>query len=466
MGEIGLGVPSLPTYLLIPVTILTGVLMLFAMVRIRNRPAAFVMGAAWLRYIMSAFHEVTYRPLVAGMSSNALGSIGMVGLGLLTINWRHLAFKLLLPIYAMIIVAGISTIANGPQAISGFITVATKFGYLIVVTLSVFESLRRARRGDFMTAFLWVFVAPLIFQLFSIVLHIAKHTESDQCPTCSDSLSYIGGYHHEAAFSVVLATALLAACFAERLNKYIRNGIVLVCLVGIFFANYRTTIIAITPFLAAYFGFSSLSRFPRRDRPFVSSAIILFGCIAFGLATIVLGDRFQDLGVVATGHTNLLKPPEEFSVDETRVLSGRAHIWSQYIYAWIRGSTINHLFGFGPESWQNVFRLYAHNTLVNNLYEYGFPGVVGALWLWFSMLVAALRVRHPQRGMLVGAHVSFIVLNMSTMPMWMIEGNLLYGLICGYTLYLLSLQRRTPARKEQSGSRSHPALELEQRPGA
>src|SRR5262249_8540454 len=96
MGEIGANVPSLPTYLLIAVTVLTGALIVFVMAQMRNAPASFVMGAAWVRYIMSAFHEVTYRPLAAGMSANALGSIGMVGLGLLTINWRHLAFKLLL----------------------------------------------------------------------------------------------------------------------------------------------------------------------------------------------------------------------------------------------------------------------------------------------------------------------------------------------------------------------------------
>ena len=109
---------------------------------------------------------------------------------------------------------------------------------------------------------------------------------------------------------------------------------------------------------------------------------------------------------------------------------------------------MNYLFGFGPESYQEAFPLYAHNTLVNHLYEYGMVGVAGVLYLWLSMLVAALRVRHPARGILVGAHVSFLVLNMATMPMWMVEGNILYGVICGYTFHLLSLQapREAPAR--------------------
>src|SRR5262249_38752424 len=161
----------------------------------------------------------------------------------------------------------------------------------------------------------------------------------------------------------------------------------------------RTVLVAIAPLLAAYFGFSSLRQFPKRDRPFVVSALIMLGCLVFGIITMALADRFQDVGVAASGHVNFFKPPEEYSLDEARLLSGRAHIWSTYIFGWLRGSTINHIFGFGPEAWDGVFPLYAHNTLVSSLYEYGFWGVIGDLWLWFSMLAAALRVRHPQRGM-------------------------------------------------------------------
>jgi hypothetical protein len=55
----------------------------------------------------------------------------------------------------------------------------------------------------------------------------------------------------------------------------------------------------------------------------------------------------------------------------------------------------------------------------------------------------------------------FLALNMGTMPMWMIEGNILYGIICGYTLYLLSLQGRAPQNAQQ------PAVARQaQRPGA
>jgi hypothetical protein len=444
-NELGLGAPSLPGYLLYPGAILTGIIVLAVMVRMRDRAAAFVIGASWLRYVMSAFHAVTYRPLVAGMSANAAASIGIFLVGLLAINWRHLALKLMAPFYVLIAIAVASAVANG-QLGPGLVTVVTKYGYLIVITLAVFAAMLRSKNGTFMTSLLWSFAPLLLFQALSIAFGISKNTEAG-----AGSVSFIGGYNHEAAFSVTLATCLTVACFAERISKPLKTGIILACVLGIVLANYRTTLVAVAPLLLMYFASSSLLRFPFRDRPFVVSALIVIAGLALGLAGILFAERFQDVGVATSGDVNFFKPPEQYSVEETRLLSGRPRIWSMYIFGWIRGDMLHHIIGFGPESWGQSFSLYAHNTLVNQLYEYGIVGVVGMIFLWFSMLAAALRVRHPQRGTLIGAHVAFLLLNMSTMPMWMIEGNILYGIICGYTLYLLSLQARQQPRASRRG---------------
>ncbi|OQW63186.1 MAG: hypothetical protein A4S17_07690 [Proteobacteria bacterium HN_bin10] len=439
-NELGLQAPSLPAYLLYPIALLSALIMLYVMGRSRDRAAAFVMGAAWLRYVMSAFHTITYRPLVAGMSANALASMGMFLVGLLTIDWRHLALRFLLPFYVLIVLAIVSAFANGGVT-PGLITVISKHGYLIVILLSVFGAMRRARAGDFMTSMLWAFLPTLIWQALSVAMGIGKATETD-----ATAVSYIGGYNHEAAFSVILATCLTVACFTTQLNKTVRLAIVLACIAGIVLANYRTTLVAVAPLLLMFFAFSSLRRFPLRDRPFVVSALIVLLAIGLGFASLLFAERFQDLTVATSGDVNFFKPAQYYTVEESRLLSGRPRIWSAYIYAWLEGDLTEHVIGFGPESWNDVFPLYAHNTLVNYLYEYGIIGVVVILWVWFSMLAAAIRVRHPHAGVLIGAHLSFLVLNMSTMPMWMIEGNILYGIICGYTLYLLSLQKRAPAR--------------------
>jgi hypothetical protein len=165
----------------------------------------------------------------------------------------------------------------------------------------------------------------------------------------------------------------------------------------------------------------------------------------------VFAERFSDVGAATSGHVNFFKPYDQYTVEESRLLSGRPRIWSMYIYGWLGGDLSEHMLGFGPESWSKVYWIYAHNTLVNYLFEYGIVGVIVILFVWFSMLAAALRIRHPHRGVVVGAHLSFIMLNMATMPMWMIEGNMLYGIICGYTLYLLSLQQqRRPGLRDRT----------------
>jgi hypothetical protein len=433
-NELGLYSPSLPAYLLYPVALLSLLIIVFVMARTRDRSAAFVIGASWLRYVMSAFHTITYRPLAAGMSANALASMGLFVVGLMTIDWRHLALRFLLPFYVLIALAIVSAMANGGVT-PGLITVITKHGYLIVVILSVFGAMRRAKGGDFMSAMLWSFLPVFAYQALSVIFGVGKLTETDATAT-----SYIGGYNHEAAFSVILATCLTVACFTTKLNKQLKTGIVLACVVGIVLANYRTTLVGVAPLLLMYFAFSSLRRFPLRDRPFVVSFLIVLVAIALGGVSLLFAERFNDVNVATSGDVNFFKPPDHYTVEESRLLSGRPRIWSAYIYAWLDGDLTEYVIGFGPESWNDVFPLYAHNTLVNYLYEYGIVGVFILLWVWLSMLSAALRIRHPHAGVVVGAHLSFLVLNMSTMPMWMVEGNILYGIICGYTLYLLSLQ--------------------------
>lgn len=441
-AELALSAPSMPGYLLYPVVGLSAIIIFYVLARVRDRAAAFVIGATWLRNVMSAFHAVTYRPLVAGMSGNAVASIAVFLIGLMSINWRHLALKFLMPVYVVIGIALVSAVINGNVG-GGLITVVTKFGYFIVIMLSVYGAMSRAKNGAFLSSMLWAFLPVLLLQGLSVVFDVSKRTETD-----INAVSFIGGYNHEASFSVTLATCLTVACFTDRLNKHVKTGIIFACIVGILLANYRTTLVAIAPLLLMYFGFSTLQRFPKRDRPFVVSGLIVAIALVGGLASLVFAERFQDVTVAASGDVNFFKPPEAYTVEETRLLSGRPRIWSMYIYAWLRDDTMTHIIGFGPESWSTRFPLYAHNTLVNYLFEYGIVGVVGLLFLWFSMLSAALRIRHPHRGVVVGAHLSFLMLNMSTMPMWMIEGNILYGVICGYTLYLLSLQSRSAQRAQ------------------
>jgi hypothetical protein len=80
-------------------------------------------------------------------------------------------------------------------------------------------------------------------------------------------------------------------------------------------------------------------------------------------------------------------------------------------------------------------------------------GVAALLWLWFSMFRLALKTDPGERTILISAHASFFLLNMATMPHWQIEGNIFYGLLCGYTIAKERLYfratRSTPATPSQ-----------------
>jgi hypothetical protein len=442
MNELGImPAPSLPGWVLYPIAVLSALVIIVVMTRSGSRAGSFVIGAVWLRNVMQAMHTVTYRPLMAGMSANAVVSILLVGIGFLSINWRHLALRFMIPFYLLVALAIASAVANGNIG-PGLITVLSKFGYLIVITLSVYGAMKKSEDGSFMTSMLWAFAPVFLYQVFSIVLGVSKHTEIDV-----NANSFIGGFNHEAVFSVILAAALTVACFTTKLSKYLKYGIIFACIAGIVLANYRTTLVAIAPLLLMFFGFSSLARFPFRDRPAVVSVLIVLVGLSLGLVSLLFAERFSDVAVATSGDVNFFKPWDQYTVEESRLLSGRPRIWSLYIYGWLDGEITQRLIGFGPESWDTIYPIYAHNTLVSYLFEYGVIGVACILFLWFSMLAAALRVRHPHRGIVIGAHLSFLMLNMSTMPMWMIEGNMLYGVICGYTLYLLSLNKQAKPRR-------------------
>jgi hypothetical protein len=136
-------------------------------------------------------------------------------------------------------------------------------------------------------------------------------------------------------------------------------------------------------------------------------------------------------------------------------MSGRPLIWSSYIYAWADGTPLQHLFGLGPESWEGVFKVYPHNTLVATLYELGWFGVAAMIALWTVMFVAAASAR-GHRFQLIAAHLAFFLLNMATMPFWQVEGLALYGLLCGYTVHAA----RASARRDAAPARLAEAATL------
>lgn len=441
------GGPSFGLAILAPATVALLVLVVVAGMRIKSAAGRFVIAALWARYIFGAYHVYMFKPLAAGLSGNALTSIAITGIGLLVIHKRNLLLAALLPIYLLILLIFVSAGLNGDMM--GAVGVAVKYAYFAVLMVATFEALRQDEDGTLVPLLLWAFAPLLLFQWLSLALGLPKGSET------GDGVVWIGGFNHEAAFSMALSAAFVAGCLAYRLHPALRFGFMVAALTGIVLAGYRTAIAAMAPLAFATF-WAALPQYVKRDQRRAVGAISLIIAVAGAAAFAVLyHDRFTDVVTFLSDPGSLIKDPRSFTQVERQIMSGRAVIWSQYIYAYSAGQPFQLLIGFGPESWANDFTVYPHNTLIGTLYELGGIGFGAMLLLWLTMAGLALRARGEERLILLSGHFSFIVLNFATMPFWQVEGLALYGLLCGYTLF--SARAAVFSRRAAiSGSVRHP----------
>ncbi|SEH13226.1 hypothetical protein SAMN05428974_0705 [Sphingopyxis sp. YR583] len=419
--------PSFGLAILLPVTAVLLVSLVIAARRAGSVAGAFVVVALWMRYTAGAYHLYMFKPLAGGLSGNALLSIGVTAFGLLfVVRPANLALKWLLPVYALILLALFSAALNGDAA--GGINAAVKYAYMIVILVAVFQALRIDPEARFLSWAMVSFLPLLVFQMLSLALNLPKGSED------GDGLVWIGGYNHEAAFSVAMMTGFLVGCFAKSAPRWVRIAFLTATFIGVLLAGYRTTILAFAPLALAVF-LSGLTMSVRRDqRAAMAVTAMVAGVLFVSVAALFYSEKFADLAAFLADPAGMIKPPRDFDLLERQVMSARPLIWSSYIYAWAEGTPIQHLFGLGPESWEGVFKVYPHNTLVATLYELGWSGIAAMVTLWTAMFAAAASAR-GERFKLLAAHFAFFLLNMATMPFWQVEGLALYGLLCGYTIH-------------------------------
>lgn len=415
--------PSLPMWFLLPATGLFAVATIYWIMRTPGRAARYLIFVCWVRYTLGALHEFTYREAFFGLRWVALGSAALIALGLVVLDKRRLFSKPFVPVVAICGLMVVSAIIN--QDLGRTIDPILRFLFFILTTVAVWQALE-SNGSSVIRRLLFVFAQPIVFQLASIALGVAKAGELD------GSVSFIGGYYHEELFSLILAAAFLTAILATKLDAWVRAAVFALSLVGIYLTDYRTTILAVVP-LAMTFVLVVVPRLVRTDqRTLARLAAVLVGTGIIIAAIAATGGRYSELAAI--GSTDLFKPPEAFTYADQRILSARPYIWSQYLYAYAESPVVQQIIGHGPDSWVGKFPLYAHNTVVSFLYELGVVGVAALFWLWLSMVQLARQTGSMERALLIAAHVSFILLNMATMPHWQIEGNIFYGLLCGYTI--------------------------------
>ena len=425
--------PAFPIHILLPVCGAGFLLAVIQVWRLWDVYAGFLLLAMWLRYSLGAFHSYTFRPLVFGFSIVALSSIFIIAAGMVLIGPRNLLLRKLAPVHVIILIIVISAAYN--ETWLGAINVTLKWLYLVAFTVAAYAAIERNGPDRVFRSLAAVFAAPIVLQWLSVALHMGAPNEDR-------TLSYIGGYHHEQAFSIIMLTFLYVTALSPSLSAtkaYIR---LFLAAAGLALANYRTTILAAMLPIVSLALAKAVGNFVPKQR---STAFVFIGALSIvaliGIAQLV-HDRFADLGNALARGVSLIQPPEYFTNEEAHLFSGRIYIWSQYIDAYLRGDLFQILFGFGPDSWIGRFPLYAHNTFISQLYELGIAGVAAVVWLIGANVVKAAYTVGNSRLLLLSCHIGFIILNLATMGLWSLEGLILYGLLLGHTWYLRS---RLPA---------------------
>lgn len=418
---------ALPLAVSLPVLLILLIALAVAVTRLKTRAARYVLIVLWLRFAMDSLSSLALREAFAGMSWNAIGSILFTVAGLTIIRHRHLLLAALLPIYGLLAIMAVSSFANGiPFAM---VEQGAKFGLLICLIVSTYEAANDEGVERFAAALIVPFLLPIAMQAASLGLGIGKVADGD------GSVSYVGGFFHESVFSISVAAGLVALCFAERLGSIPRMLFLLASAGALIAANYRTTVIAMLPLLLYLLASIPLLALRRNARLLVASVGALLAIVAVSSVDLELGQRAQTVVDFAATPSKLIRPLDSFTEEERQQASGRSYVWSKYVEGFDRSPPLQKLIGHGPDSWEAVFNVYAQNTVISYLYEIGWIGAGIVVILWLVMALLALRTPPSVMPAILLLHFGYAVLNMSTQPFWAIEGLMMYGLICGFTLH-------------------------------
>ncbi|HVK99623.1 MAG TPA: O-antigen ligase family protein [Dongiaceae bacterium] len=417
------------------------------------RILVFAVCAIFFRFMLSAFHPYTYPPMVGPLSINAVFSAFIIGVGFLLIDHRLLRLQFLIPIYALLVLIIVSAVYN--NTVKESIDSLLKWMFFIVIVLAIYESLIRCGRALTLEKLTKSFCIPVLLQILSVAAGYSKLSEFDE------SISYVGGYYHEAVFSVIMITALMLSALRQTaLPRAPRSWSVLplILAVNVALTNYRTNILSM---LLPLWGYLYI-RFLRRGAPLakVVAALVLTGCV--GMVAMLdfsaLIDRFSEIGTVMDESASLIKSPQYYTEWEQDYFSARVYIWSQYIDAYNHGNLMQHLIGMGADSWEQLFRKYAHNTFVSYLYELGLIGCLIIAYFFLRNMVRCFSGPLTTYSLLLFmCFLGFLVMNLGTMPLWQIEGMILFAVLNALA-WELKLTQMVPARGATEAVTQTPTL--------
>ena len=394
----------------------------------------FTFWLVFIRLVLAAFHEYTM-DRIAPVSIISVYSIVMVAASFiyLLINKQSIIFsKDHFFIKCILLVMCLSALLNNQifQVIPSII----KWLFLLQFTLLLLLCMRNNGADRVLKALLIAYSYPCALLIFSIFLGEVKASEAD------GSKSFIGGYYHEAVFSMIIFTAAvlyLSSKLVDRKQKELYFvPMLLFFVVMLLSINYRTTLIAFI-FTVMFVLYAQFNR-----QLYVQKIVYVFGAAAFVFIASMLDfstikERFIDIPEVIMNASALIDYPEYYTRAEQKLFSGRVYVWSLYIAEALDGSSLQFFIGQGMDSWNKVFLRYAHNTFVSFFYELGVVGVILLIGFFSGIAKKILLINnHSDKYYLFGFFISFVIINLGTMPMWQMEGIMFTSILISLAHHL------------------------------
>jgi hypothetical protein len=394
--------------------------------RFDDLPTRFAILAVWLRLSIAAFPAFA-EPLVGPMSVAAIFSILVALTALALVDLRLYRLRYAAPIYGLIGVMILSGLINGLYGdMADFVV---RYLYMVSLAILLYRAIRLFGVDPVLRGLLCALSPVIVLQFASIPFGIVKIGEED------GSLSFIATYFHEGPYSYLALGFLVVASLVRWRSQGFGVLVVGVGLASIFLANYRTTVLGALPILAVTVAIAARDRTPGPLKPLLVALALVAAVGALLFYDVILPERFADIGRLGHVATLAFEPPVIFSREDREFFNYRVFLWSNYLSRYFDADLVTTLIGHGPVSWKYAGlakTIYAHNTLVSWLYQFGMVGLMAmSLTLLYNLWLAATGHDREFALRLVACIAGFYVLNFAGEPLYAIEGVLIHGILFG-----------------------------------
>lgn len=384
-----------------------------------SKETRLIFWIVFVRFVLASFHYASYAKLIGPFSLVSLYSIALVIFLFVYFILNGIKIRTDASFFC---IGGVLSLMLISAVINSHVvaSVASIVKWLLLLQLInlVLYALEKDGWNKVLLSIGFAYLYPILMLLLSIFFGVSKATEND------GSTSYVGGFSHEAVFSVMIFSGMSIYLIRYFLKDNARGALFClgITLVLLSFINYRTTILAFLG-LGAVVGLMVFVNLSLLYKVILSVGVSLLFVVLISFDLSMVADRFNEIPEVLSMSSNFKVFPEYFSVDERRYFSGRIYFWSLYVSEALEGTTLQVLFGHGMDSWKVFFEKYAHNTFVSFFYELGFFGVITLIVFFIALFVTSLKGRDENLSyLLCGLLFAFFILNIATMPLWQIEG--------------------------------------------